>query len=648
MKAVLSAVLSLCIFLAARAIARAQTPPPTVDGYITAAKVAAGTDWAGTFLRMCIPPPPGTGGPPPPSRTTPARETWYAEPAKVADNFYFVGTKIHSAWALVGNQGIIIIEALFDYAAPDEILGGLKKLGLDQNRVKYVILSHAHGDHDGGARMLQDTIPGVHLIYGAEDWDAIDKAPTHMGGKPKRDITGDDGMVVSVGDASVRIVTTPGHTPGTLSYLFEIRDHGKPLRVAYVGGTAVPFNADAQYYDRYIASAKKMSKAAADYGATVLLSNHTEFDSAFFKAHAADDRKNGEANPFDVGAGAVARYFTVVEDCAAADKLRAAAAAAPSRAQNGSEANKGSWEKVTVHGKSLEGNLEGDSPDRDVFVYLPPSYKTNPNRRYPVVYFLHGYAAHAETYWNSLSVPAAADADIANGSSHEMIIVLPDAFTVYSGSMFSNSPTTGDWETFVADDLIAYIDGHYRTIADRSARGLAGHSMGGYGTVRIGMKHPEAFSVLYAMSSCCLMNDPQRLLPGAAPTRQPPSGVLAKALSAQAAAWAPDPMNPPQFFDLPTKNGEIQPLIADKWVTNSPLVMVDQYVPNLKSYRAIAIDVGTQDPFLATNTQLDQAFTRLGVTHKFETYEGTHGNRITARFAAQVLPFFSENLAAAR
>src|SRR6185437_6288259 len=163
------------------------------------------------------------------------------------------------------------------------------------------------------------------------------------------------------------------------------------------------------------------------------------------------------------------------------------------------EAPKSSWEKIKVHGKSLEGNLEGDSPDRDVFVCLPPSYATNPNRRYPVVYFLHGYAAHAETYWKSLNVPAAADAAIADGSAREMILVLPDAFTIYDGSMFSSSPTTGDWETFIAGDLIAYIDGHYRTMANRNARGLPGHSMGGYGTVRIGMKHPDAFSVLYAM-----------------------------------------------------------------------------------------------------------------------------------------------------
>ena len=321
------------------------------------------------------------------------------------------------------------------------------------------------------------------------------------------------------------------------------------------------------------------------------------------------------------------------------------------KAQDG--AKQGTFEKIKVHGKALEGNLEGDSPDRDVFVYLPASYTSSPNRRYPVVYFLHGYAAHAETYWNSLSVAAAADAAHA-----EMILVLPDAFTVYDGSMFSNSPTTGDWETFVASDLVNYIDGHYRTIADRSARGLSGHSMGGYGTVRIGMKRPEAFGALYAMSSCCLLQDPVNLLPGqpAAGKQAPPNidakgkqgkqprGALAKALQSQAAAWAPNPQNPPDYFDLPTKDGEVQPLIAAKWVANSPLVMVDQYVPNLKRYRALAIDVGDKDPLGGSNIDLDKALTRLGVPHTFEQYEGDHGNRVAARFVSHLLPFFSKQL----
>ena len=320
---------------AGAAFTSAQTPPATVDGLVSAAKVAAGTDWSGTFTRLCIPPPPasgagqgrgggqgrgaGAGGAAP---AAPPRERWHAEPAKVADNLYFVGTKAHHSWALVGSDGIILIEALYHYAVADEVTGGFKKLGLDINKVKYAVMSHAHGDHDGGAAYLQDSIPGVRLLYGAADWDAIDKLADRPGGKPKRDMVATDGMKISVGDAAIQIVTMPGHTPGTLSYLFEIKDNGKPLRVAYVGGTAIPFNGTPAYYDQYIASSEKFAKAAADYGATVLLSNHTEFDNGYYKAHTAASRKAGESNPFDVGRDGVARYFTVVRNCVTAAKAR--------------------------------------------------------------------------------------------------------------------------------------------------------------------------------------------------------------------------------------------------------------------------------------------------------------------------------------
>jgi S-formylglutathione hydrolase FrmB len=217
--------------------------------------------------------------------------------------------------------------------------------------------------------------------------------------------------------------------------------------------------------------------------------------------------------------------------------------------------------------------------------------------------------------------------------------------------MCSNSLTTGDWENYIAQDLVGYIDGHYRSLTGRNSRGLAGYSMGGYGTVRIGMKHPEVFSALYAMSSCCLMNNPRPAGQGRGAAadadgngKQPAGPNMSKALFAQAAAWAPNPMNPPQFFDLPENDGQLQPLVAAKWVANSPLVMVDQYVPSLKKYFAIAMDVGLQDSLLATNQQLDQALTRLGVTHTFETYEGTHTSRVKERFETKVLPFFSANL----
>src|SRR5215510_14511803 len=169
---------------------------------------------------------------------------------------------------------------------------------------------------------------------------------------------------------------------------------------------------------------------------------------------------------------------------------------------------KGTVEHIKVHGKSLEGNLEGDSPDRDVFIYLPPGYATRKSQRYPVVYLLHGYGLTGERWMSFTKLADAADKDIAAGTMKEMILVNPDAFTKFNGSMYSNSPTTGDWETYIAEDLVAYVDSHYRTLANRMSRGLGGHSMGGYGTIRIGMKRPDVFSSLYIMSACCLMNQP--------------------------------------------------------------------------------------------------------------------------------------------
>ncbi len=317
---------------------------------------------------------------------------------------------------------------------------------------------------------------------------------------------------------------------------------------------------------------------------------------------------------------------------------------------------KGTVEMIQVHGKSLEGNLEGDSPDRDVFVYLPPSYATDKNRRYPVVYFLHGYSVKAEAYWKMMTVPETADKEMTDGTVHEMILVNPDAYTIYSGSMYSSSPTTGDWETYITHDLVNYIDSHYRTIADRDSRGLAGHSMGGYGTLRLAMKYPEVYSSIYAMSSCCLMNNPGAPRPPARASEQNQDkgekaarsgtgpGGFAKVLSAEAAAWSPNPKNPPTFFDLPTENGTVRPEIAAKWIANSPLAMLDQYITNLKEYHAFMMDVGLQDGLAASNKEMDASLTQAGVPHKFETYEGNHTNHVKDRFEGSVLPFFSENL----
>src|SRR5215813_1989357 len=296
--------------------------------------------------------------------------------------------------------------------------------------------------------------------------------------------------------------------------------------------------------------------------------------------------------------------------------------------QTPAPAKKGTVEHIKVHGKALEGNLEGDSPDRDVFVYLPPSYGTNRNQRYPVVYLLHGYGLTAERWMTFAALADNADKDIASGAMKEMILVNPDAFTKYSGSMYSASVTIGDWETFIAEDLVSYVDGHYRTIADRMSRGLGGHSMGGYGTIRIGMKRPDVFSSLYIMSACCLLNNGGGgggNRGAAAPAETPGQGArgqqgrrgagFANAGSAQAAAWASNPNNPPQFFDLPVKDGVPRPVIVVKYDANSPLVMIDQYIMNLKKYHAIMGEVGTQDTLATSNRQMDEIFTRFGVNH---------------------------------
>src|SRR5512143_1806519 len=162
---------------------------------------------------------------------------------------------------------------------------------------------------------------------------------------------------------------------------------------------------------------------------------------------------------------------------------------------------------IRIHGAALEGNLEGDAVDRDVIVFLPPGYQKEKGRRYPVVYALHGYSIGAEQWSKEIHVPQTIEGAFAQGAK-EMIVVLPDSKTLHNGSMYSSSPTTGDFERFIAHDVVAYIDAHYRTIPERQSRGLVGHSMGGYGATRIGMKHSDVFGSLYIMSPCCLSPRP--------------------------------------------------------------------------------------------------------------------------------------------
>jgi enterochelin esterase-like enzyme len=309
-------------------------------------------------------------------------------------------------------------------------------------------------------------------------------------------------------------------------------------------------------------------------------------------------------------------------------------------------------ERITVHGRALEGSLEGDSPDRSVLVVLPPSYRSSPQRRYPVVYALHGYSIGAEQWTREIHVPQTIEGAFAAGA-REMIVVLPDSKTAHNGSMYSSSVTTGDYETFVSRDLVGYVDSHYRTVADRTSRGLAGHSMGGYGTARIGMKHPEVFGALYMMSPCCL----SARTPGGdaaadektfAALRSPADSATLtwgqRAQLAAAAAWSPNPTKPPLFLDLATENGQSRPEVVARWAANAPLAMLDQYVGNLRRYRAIGLDVGDRDGLKDDAQALHAALDRYGIKHDFAIYPGDHVSGVATRVQQQVIPFFSRAL----
>lgn len=324
-----------------------------------------------------------------------------------------------------------------------------------------------------------------------------------------------------------------------------------------------------------------------------------------------------------------------------------------------------SVEHIKVHSPAIEGNLDGESADRDVIVFLPPGYNSDKHRRYPVVYALHGYSIGAEQWTHEIHVPQTIEGAFAQGSK-EMIVVLPDSKTGFNGSMYSSSAATGDFEKFIYRDLVAYIDAHYRTIPDRLSRGLVGHSMGGYGATRIGMKHPDVFGSLYIMSPCCLSPRPSGPPPGMdakkwedaenqfeaavaamkSPADSAGMGFFQRAQLASAAAWSPDPKNPPLYLDLPVKGGVPQPDVLAKFAANAPLAFIDQYIDNLKEYKAIAEDVGDQDGLRFDTQKLHEILVSYGIKDGFEIYPGTHTSAVADRFQNHVIPFFSRNLCA--
>ncbi len=323
------------LILAAALTASAQTPrdyDAEMHAKILEAKLQAGFDHPGLLVSLCVESPRN----PVSTNDTPARyvldpsaapprESWYAEPAQVFDNLYFVGGSRHNSWALTTSEGIILIDTIYPYNSEELIVGGLEKLGLDPNDIKYIVISHAHGDHIGGAEILQKRFD-AQVVMGGPDWDTVQTYPNRFKTMaPTKNLTAADGMKLTLGDTTLNIWLTPGHTPGTLSYTFTVFDQGRPVQVAYSGGTSytfptVPAELGIPQLDVYMASQKHIAEQAATANATVLLSNHSSYDHAVDRNRMFASRGDGP-HPYEIGVDAVQRYFQVMQSCAAAQKI---------------------------------------------------------------------------------------------------------------------------------------------------------------------------------------------------------------------------------------------------------------------------------------------------------------------------------------
>jgi metallo-beta-lactamase class B len=304
----------------------AQHANDIADAHIAAAKAAAGEDFQNLFQFQCYGPGPGgpraaagagaqrgPGGPPGAGQRPPGppdRSTWYAEPVKVFDNLYFFGQSEYAVWAITTSEGIIVLDTIFDYSVEEEVAGGMKKLGLDPANIKYAVVSHAHPDHDGGARFLQDHY-GTRVIMSPADWDVLDKRT--IGAKPKRDIEATDGQKLTLGDTTLTLYITPGHTPGTISTLFPVKDNGTPHLAALWGG--VGLNPDRERVQLYIQSAQRFSGIVKQAGADIILANHTDWDRSKINLAVLSKRAPGSPNPYIVGNAKALNFLKVAEEC---------------------------------------------------------------------------------------------------------------------------------------------------------------------------------------------------------------------------------------------------------------------------------------------------------------------------------------------
>jgi enterochelin esterase-like enzyme len=310
-----------------------------------------------------------------------------------------------------------------------------------------------------------------------------------------------------------------------------------------------------------------------------------------------------------------------------------------------------------MHSQALEGNVLGDSPDREVLVYLPPGYEANSDRRYPVVYSLHGNSAGGQirlkSYYGS-PLPEIMDPLIAERKIGEIIIVQPNSINRYGGSQYANSTVSGNWADFIVHDLVAYIDRNYRTLAKPESRGLTGHSMGGRGALYLSLQYPGIFGVVYATSPDRMafhkieVSDEaswRTLLNSTAPL---PFERELRRLLGYSVAFSPNPQKPPYFADFPkTLVGNslgVNEAVMKRWATFDPAQIVEQNADPYRGLRALSFDCGTSDPLIDTTRLFSTILAKHNISHLFEEYDGGHTDKKNERFKMKVLPMFSKYL----
>ncbi len=327
MTAIRAAAIAALLSLALAGGATAQDSA-AVTAHINAAKKMAGPEWASAANFFCSTEEQVAAMKILPSATEGDIEGQRAEPMKVFDNLYFVGQKAVTTWAITTSDGIILIDSGYADRFDDTLIPGLKKVGLDPARVRIAVIAHEHADHFGGARLLQDRL-GTKIAMSKAAWDGLEPkpgAPPAAGGDvpPKREIIMSEGQPVTLGDTTVIPVATPGHTPGSMGFIFPVKDGGRTHMAALFGASILnpQRRFPAATFQQYLTSIEHFADVTRKHKVEVELLNHPIMDGLFEKLAMVRTRKPGTPHPLVIGEASYQRFLSAMAECTRAQLAR--------------------------------------------------------------------------------------------------------------------------------------------------------------------------------------------------------------------------------------------------------------------------------------------------------------------------------------